>query len=113
MPEPKPTALSLALTYLRSAAGWTKTQLAKVLGHKDESLLSAYERGAKPLSREMLASLVESLGASEEAVGVLFLAHELIFPERADETASPVQLSARERDLIDRAVMAATVDVAR
>jgi transcriptional regulator with XRE-family HTH domain len=113
MPEPKPSALSLALTYLRTAAGWTKTRLAKTLGHKDESLLSAYERGSKPLTREMLASLVEPLGVSREAVDVLVLAHELIFPELADPAASPVQLTARERTLIDRAVMAAVSDASR
>ena len=33
MPEFKPSALSLALTYLRSEACWTKTRLAKALGH--------------------------------------------------------------------------------
>lgn len=109
----EPSAFSLALIYLRTAAGWKKARLAQALGHKDESLLSSYERGARRLSHEMLVSLVAPLGVSREMVDVLLLTHELVFPEPADEAASPVRLSARERSLIDRAVTAAALDVAR
>jgi tetratricopeptide (TPR) repeat protein len=104
--EPSPSALGLALTYLRSAAAWSKNRLARALGLTDASLISHYERG-KPLTREQLESLVEPLGQPSEAVDVLLFAHDLIFPEPLDEPASPVALSPEERRVIDRAAMAA------
>jgi tetratricopeptide (TPR) repeat protein len=108
LPERTPSALSLALTFLRSAAAWSKGRLARALGHADESLLSHYERGAKLLTREKLESLVEPLGHPTEAVDVLLFAHQLIFPEPPQgEPASPVALSPEEHRACDRAAMAA------
>ncbi len=100
MPQPIPSPLSLALTYFRTSAGWSKTQLAHSLGLADESLISAYERGAKPLTREKLDSLVEPLGHPPEAVDVLLFAHGLIYPEHPEEASE-------DRRTIDRAAMAA------
>lgn len=105
MPEKPPTAQGLALTYLRSAAGWTQTQLADTLGIKKEAI-SQYERGAKPLTRENLDSLVASL-AAPEAVDILLFAYDLIFPEHQPEAPSPFPLSSEERQAISRAAMAA------
>lgn len=105
MPEPAPTPLSLALGYLRSAAAWTQTQLARALGISKEAI-SQYERSAKPLTREKLDSLVEPL-APPEAVDVLLFAHGLIFPEPQPEDPSPLALSPEERQAIHRAAMAA------
>lgn len=103
--ERSPSALGLALGYLRSAAVWSKARLARALG-RDTSLISHYERG-KPLTREQLESFLDSLRYPSEAVDVLLFAHDLIFPEPLDEPASPVALSPQERRVIDRAVMAA------
>ncbi|MEA2604408.1 MAG: hypothetical protein QOF89_5400 [Acidobacteriota bacterium] len=100
MPEQIPSPLSLALTYLRTSAGWSKTRLARSLGLTDESLISAYERGAKPLTREKLDSLVEPLGHPPEAVDVFLFAHGLIYPEPQEEAPG-------ERRTVDRAAMAA------
>jgi tetratricopeptide (TPR) repeat protein len=107
VPEHSPSPLSLTLTYLRSAALWSKVRLARFLGHADESLISAYERGAKPLTREKLDALAESLGHPPEAVDVLLFAHGLIFPAPRNEAASPVALSPEENRVADRAAMAA------
>jgi tetratricopeptide (TPR) repeat protein/transcriptional regulator with XRE-family HTH domain len=105
--KPAPSALGLALTYLRSAAGWTRARLGHAVGHKNESAVSQYERGSKPLSRERLERLLAPLGQPPEAVDVLLFAHGLIFPEPpATSEASPVPLSPEELRLIDRAAMA-------
>lgn len=105
MPEQLPNPLGLALTYLRSATGWTQTQLAQVLGISKEAI-SQYERGAKPLTRENLDSLVEPL-APPEAVDVLLMAHGLIFPKPQPKAPSPLTLSPQELQTINRAAMAA------
>jgi transcriptional regulator with XRE-family HTH domain len=107
VPEHRPSSLGLALTYLRTAAGWSKTRLAQAVGLADESLITAYEKGAKPLTRERLDSLLESLGYPQEAVDVLLLAYDLIFSEPQAETFSPVNLSMEERRVFERAAMAA------
>jgi len=104
MPESALPARSLVLTHLRTAAGWTRARLAQALGHRNETLLSAYERGAKPLSREMLLSLVEPMGYPPEAVDLLLMTHELIFPEPA---RASVLLADWEREIIDRAALTA------
>jgi tetratricopeptide (TPR) repeat protein len=106
-PEQTPSPWGLALTYLRSAAAWSRACLARALGLADESLISAYERGAKPLAREKLESLVEPLGHPPEAVDVLLFAHDLIFPAARQDAPSPVALSPGERRIVDRAAMAA------
>jgi transcriptional regulator with XRE-family HTH domain len=107
VPETTLSPWALALAYLRSASGWTKAELARALGLKDESLLSAYERGAKPLAREQLESLVEPLGHSPEALEVLLAAHELLFPAPSQEAPSPAGLSPGQVRAADRAALAA------
>ncbi len=107
MPEPTLSPFGLALAYLRSAAAWSKSRLGRALGLADESLISHYERGTKPLTREQLESLLEPLGYPSEAVDVLLFAHRLIFQEPLEESASPIALSPEEHRTIDRAVMAA------
>jgi transcriptional regulator with XRE-family HTH domain len=104
--EPTPSPFHLVLSYLRNAAGWTMARLGRFLGLTDESMISAYERGVKRLTREKLDSLVEPF-APPEAVDVLLFAHDLIFPEPLEEAPSPVALSPGERRTIHRATMAA------
>ena len=106
MAKQPPSALGLALTYLRSAAGWTLDRLGRAVGHKDASVISRYERGSSPLSREQLERLLEPLGQPPETVDVLLFAHDLIFPKPPGEAeASPVTLSQEELWLIHRASM--------
>jgi transcriptional regulator with XRE-family HTH domain len=104
MPEKTPSALGLALTFLRSARGWSKKELAQALGMGDRSLLSHYERGDE-LTREKAESLLAPLALPPEAVEVLLFAHGLIFPEASGDAASPTALSPEERRRIDRAAL--------
>lgn len=100
-----PTALGLALSWLRSKAGWSKAELAQDRGIKDDSAINRYETGEKPLSREYLDWLLTPLPYPPEAVDVLVFAHDLIVPDPREEPASPVALTSEERRTIDRAVM--------
>ena len=107
MSDQIPSPLTLALTYFRTSAGWSQDRLGQSVGHSDKSLISAYERGVKRLTREMLDFLVEALGYPREAVDVFLFAHGLIHPKHPAEGPSAVALSAEEHRWIDRAVMVA------
>ena len=109
MPETIPSWLGLALAYLRAGCGWTRARLAQALGHSSDSLLARYELGSQPLSPENLDSLLAPLPleARKEAVEVLHFTHRLIFPDRSEETASPIPLTAEEQRRIDRAALSA------
>lgn len=61
MPRATVPDLGLALTCLRSAAGWSQRELAAAAGITP-NLLSDYERGRKLLHRNRLAKLVRALG---------------------------------------------------
>src|SRR3712207_4298868 len=52
-PKPPAPPLNAALTVLRNLLGWPQNELAAVLGC-GPTLLSDYEAGRKPLSRERL-----------------------------------------------------------
>jgi transcriptional regulator with XRE-family HTH domain len=104
LPKRIPSPFSVALTYLRSSAGWSQTRLARALGLPN-SLLSAYERGAKPLTRERLDSLIKPLGQPPESVDVLLAAHRLVYPQARQETS--IALSPEDLRTIDRAALAA------
>lgn len=109
MPETIPSWLGLALAYLRAGCGWTRARLAQALGHSSDSLLARYELGSQPLSPENLDSLLAPLPleARKEAVETLHFAHRLIFPDRSEETASAIPLTAEEQRRIDRAALSA------
>ena len=53
MPRSIPPPLSVTLTSLRTAQGWTQKDLAQAVGIS-KKLFSFYERGRSALSREML-----------------------------------------------------------
>ena len=106
VPEQPPSPLALVLKHLRIAAGWSSPQLAGALG-LNKSLISAYERGAKPLTRGQLEALIAPLGYLPEAVDVLLTAHSLIRVEVHDQAPSPVALTPEEWRRMDRASLAA------
>ena len=58
---------AVALTCLRVALGWSQGELAAALGISS-NLISDYERGHKPLSRERLDQLAATLGLPRDAV---------------------------------------------
>jgi transcriptional regulator with XRE-family HTH domain len=66
MPQ-NPPELSIALTLLRTVQGWSQKELSEASGVPG-NLLSDYERGRKPLSRERLETLLSILGLSGDAV---------------------------------------------
>jgi transcriptional regulator with XRE-family HTH domain len=63
------TPLGLALGFLRSIQGWSQKDLADAAG-LHPNLLSDYERGRKPLSRERLEPLVQVLGLPVETIDI-------------------------------------------
>jgi tetratricopeptide (TPR) repeat protein len=67
MPRETPPPLSLTLTTLRTLRGWSQKELALAAGTAP-SVLSAYETGIKPLSREKLDALTSLLGLGPFAV---------------------------------------------
>jgi tetratricopeptide (TPR) repeat protein len=104
MPEPISSALGLAVMWLRNARGWTRGELARAAGLKDESLVGRYERGEK-LTREMADFLAGCLGYPPEALDVLLFAHRLILHGAWEEAASPVALTLEELCKLDRAAL--------
>ena len=110
MPE-RPSSHPPALAFLRTAVGWSQTRLARCLGLGNEDI-SKYERGEKALTRETLDFLAEPI-APLEAVDVLLVAYNLIFPEAEEKAPSPVALTPEEIRLNHRAVLAGTCAVVR
>ena len=66
-PKPPAPPLNAALTVLRVLRGWPQNELAAVLGCAP-TLLSDYEAGRKPLSRERLDEIAAVLGLPAGAV---------------------------------------------
>lgn len=62
-----PIQNSLALTLLRTVQGWSQKELAAASGIQG-NLLSDYERGRKPLSRERLELLVVTMGLTAHEI---------------------------------------------
>ena len=62
-----PPQMSLALSYLRSAQGWSQKELSQAAGIP-ANLISDYERGRKTLSRERLELMATLMGLPSSAV---------------------------------------------
>jgi len=110
MPE-RPSPHAPALAFLRTAVGWSQARLARFFGLGKEDI-SKYERGDKALTRETLDFLAEPI-APPEAVDVLLVAYDLIFPEPPEEVPSPVAFSPEELRAINRAAMVVAHSTAR
>jgi tetratricopeptide (TPR) repeat protein len=67
MPRTIPPPLSLALSYLRMAQGWSQKELSEAAGIP-ANLISDYERGRKTLSRERLELMAAFMGLPSSAV---------------------------------------------
>jgi tetratricopeptide (TPR) repeat protein len=67
MPRTIPPPLSLALTFLRLAQGWSQKELAAVTGIP-ATLLSDYEHGRKRLSRDRLEPIAAATGLPPAAI---------------------------------------------
>lgn len=106
MPRPIPPALSVTLTFLRTAQGWTQKELARALGMSVKAL-SFYERGRSVLTRGMLETMVRTLGLEPEAIDLVLSAIQQIRASM-DPPGSPVGPTPGER----RSIEQATADVA-
>ncbi len=103
MARTTPPALSLTLTLLRSARGWTQKDLAKATGIPS-SVLSDYEKGRRALSRAKLEKLAAALGMESETTELSTFCAEFLQPEEGTgEVGSPMELDEAERQLARRA----------
>ncbi|HEX6902962.1 MAG TPA: helix-turn-helix transcriptional regulator [Thermoanaerobaculia bacterium] len=66
-----PSQNNLALLLLRVTHGWNQKELAQASGVQG-NLLSDYERGRKPLSRERLEMLASAMGLTAESIEQAF-----------------------------------------
>ena len=108
--------LAVALTCLRTALGWSQGELAAALGISS-NLISDYERGHKPLSRERLDQLAATLGLPRDAVDdVLAWVDKLwakagtaVYPAPPDEA----QAERRRLEAVVQALARATSEAGR
>lgn len=105
MSDEKRSARSFALLSLRSARGWPRNRLAAEMGLREGRLISSYERGEKPLTRESLDRMVLRLGYPREAADALISVHGFLAPPAPEEDVSPVALTPEELREIDRAAL--------
>ena len=110
MKKRQPSALGLALLYLRSLRGLTQRKLSGLV-KLSVNALGRHEKG-DTLSREKLEEMLPHLGASSEAVDVLVFAHNLITTPTPAGMASPVALTPEECRRIDRTVIETTLSAA-
>ncbi len=99
MPEKIPPPFGLALTILRSAQGWSQKRLAAESGIA-KTMISDFEVGRRPLSRDRLETLAAVLGYGAEDVDAALLCRERLRPAE-DDDASSLRLTPAERRLVD------------
>jgi transcriptional regulator with XRE-family HTH domain len=104
MPQSRPPLLGSALRFLRFAGGWSEAELAQALEISPD-LISKYEKGRKPLSRERLEELLAVMDVPPEAMDACLLALGIAFPPEIP--GSPVDPTPAERRSIHRAAAAA------
>src|ERR1700694_1528084 len=75
MPRDIPPPLSLALTSLRSAKGWTQADLAEAAGFRRQTICDLETGSRKKGSRETLEALAAAMGFEPEDVGLALLFH--------------------------------------
>ena len=112
MPRAVPPPLSLALTHLRTARGWTQQDLAAAAGITGQ-LICDFEKGTRRrLRRDMLDGLVARMGFAPEDVTLALLFQGAISAASHDLRLSPVEPSPadvrRARRLAARAGLAET-----
>ena len=99
MPKAKPPTLGAVLRFFRFALGRTDEDLARALGIQP-ALISAYEHGRKPLSRDRLEELLTVIEVPPEAIDAVLLALAIVHP--ATNPGSPVDPSPADRRSIDQ-----------
>lgn len=94
-PKPPAPPLNAALMVLRNLMGWPQNELAAVLGC-GPTLLSDYEAGRKPLSRERLDEIAAVLGVSAGAVEQTLAYVKSMYSQIAPEGGALVRASGTE-----------------
>jgi transcriptional regulator with XRE-family HTH domain len=95
MPRTTPPPLSLTLTMLRKAGGWTQRGLAEAVG-MDASLLSRYEKGqGRNLSRAKLLELGSAMDYRPEDIDLLLQALGAIRRADGDAGHDPERAASR------------------
>lgn len=102
MPRKIPPPLGATLRFFRFARGTSGEELARAAGLSSPSLISEYEKGSKPLSRERLEELLSPLDVPPEAIDAALFSLELAGPGEAPP-ASPGEPTREERRSIGRA----------
>jgi transcriptional regulator with XRE-family HTH domain len=105
MPRSIPPPLSLALAVLRLARGWVQGELAKATGISGK-MISRYETGRAPLTRELLETMAAALGYGPDAIDRTLLHLQEIGGGEPEPSGCPVAPTGEERRIIARAVAA-------
>jgi tetratricopeptide (TPR) repeat protein/DNA-binding XRE family transcriptional regulator len=96
MPRAIPPQLSLALTYLRTARGWTQQDLASAAGVSSQ-VVCDYEKGTRrTLPRQTLEELVARMGYAPEDVTLALLFLGGLSPAEQEQRWSPEDPSPAE-----------------
>ncbi len=106
MDRTKLPAEALTLIYLREANRWTQKELAEAKGHGNFRIVSRFESGGRPLSREELYELAALMGYPPETVDAVLFIYSLVTPPKLEASGSPLELTPDELRRIDRAVIA-------
>ena len=101
MPKNLPPPFGAVLRFLRFARGWAEKELAQTAGLASPSLVSAYERGQKRLTRKRLEELLALMDVGAEAIDAALLALQFAGPGEAGD--SPIGPTEEERRTIERA----------
>lgn len=110
MPEKIPPPLSLALTLLRTAHGWSGKALAARAGISP-STLSQYEKGYLSLGRERLLELAAAMELPPDRAELALFCADLLHP-LPSPPSSPVDPTPEQRRIVDRAAALAVREVA-
>ena len=106
MPRPIPPPLNLALTVLRSSRGWSQKELSEATGLPG-GILSDYEMGRRPLTREKLEAIGESLGIEPGKIDVTLFFLRSLQPVE-EPPGPPLSPTRAELEHVERTVALVT-----
>jgi tetratricopeptide (TPR) repeat protein len=106
MADSIPPALARAFTALRASRGWGQGELARALGLRG-NLLSEYETGHKPLSRERLEELIAPMGLGADDVDLTLFWLDLTDRRASGPLGAPFAPDPRDLRRIRRAAASA------
>ena len=111
-PKEPPPPESLVLSTLRKARGWTGQDLADASGTSDK-MISRYESGQRPPSRERLEALAAAMGYGTEAIDLVLLAVKgaAVGPDASHSPVGPTPGELRKARETAARVGVAAVDV--